>query len=708
MRLQRLDGGIIELVFDRQGDAINKLDATTIRELGEATRIIAAAAGVAGLLVSSAKDAFVVGADITEFGETFRLPMPELAAHVARSNLVLTAFEDLDVPSVMAINGYALGGGLELALSGSIRVMSDTARIGLPEVSLGLLPGLGGTSRLPRVAGAAVALDWITGGKPSGAQAALEAGVADRTSPPQALRETALAVLGDAIAGRIDWRAAQQRKRRPLTMESTERKALFDTALAKVRKASPKHQPAAAAAVQLLAEAATLDRAGALHAEAQAFANIAKTQAAGALVQTFLSGQSVKKLVKQHARTARPVKQLAVLGAGIMGGGIAYTSALGGTPVLLKDIAQEQLELGIGEAGKLLAKQVRNGRKTQEQADAILASIHPQLDEAGFDAAELVIEAVVENIGVKRKVLSDLETKIRADAVIASNTSSLLIDDIARGLARPENFVGMHFFNPVPAMPLVEIVRGSRSTDAAVSTAVTFAAAMGKTPIVVKDCPGFLVNRLLAAYVRAFLKLLADGADFECIDRVMEDFGWPMGPAYLQDVIGMDTGCHAVEIVFGGYPERMPPLDDNALKLMVRHRRLGQKNGIGFYRYDAAHGSKPRRSAAPDTHDLLAQLSGGRRIELTDAEIVERMMLPMLIEAAHALEDGVVATPAELDMALLLGVGFPTYLGGILKYADSLGLRQIVGRADALAAFGPAYVPTAGMRDMAARGATYY
>lgn len=708
LRAHALDEGFVELSFDREGDVINKLDARTVRELGEATAAIAATPGVRGVLVTSAKNVFIVGADITEFGEMFKLSVENLAATTAKSNTQFTAFEDLPVPTVIAINGFALGGGLEMALTATFRVMATAAQVGLPEVKLGLFPGFGGTVRLPRVASAQVAVDWIASGKPANAETALAAGVVDEVTEPAQLREAALALLRRAAAGEIDWRARQAAKLAPLTLTADARAVLFATAKTQVAKISGKHQPAALAAVMLIERCAGLDRAGSLAEESLAFAKIAKTQAADAMVQTFLSDQVLKKLFKQHAKAARPLKQGAVLGAGIMGGGIAYTSAQRGTPVRLKDIAQGQLDLGIGEARKQLAKLVKAGRMKQEKADTVLASIVPQLDYAGFDGVDVVIEAVVENIGLKHKVLAELEGMVRADAVIASNTSSLRIDDIAAPLKRPENFVGMHFFNPVPVMPLVEVIKGSKTSDAAVSTAVGYAVAMGKTPIVVKDCPGFLVNRILTAYMRGFLQLVADGADFEQVDNAAEAFGWPMGPAYLEDVVGIDTGSHVSDIIAAGYAERMPPLAHDALRLMAQHKRYGQKNGIGFYQYETDPNGKPKRSVAPDTRALLATIQPQGTREFSSEEMVDRLMLPLIIEAAHALEEGVVASPVELDMALLLGIGFPAYLGGALKYADWLGLAEVNARADRYAALGKAYEPTAKMRAMAAAGQRYY
>lgn len=715
LRLDRIDGedGLVELCFDRADERINKLDARTVDEFRQATALLASAAAegwLLGVLLSSAKEVFIVGADITEFGTMFRQAPADIAADVYAKNQIFNAFEDLPVPSVVAINGFALGGGLELALAASLRLMSREAQVGVPEVKLGLFPGFGGTVRLSRVAGPAVAIDWVAGGRPARAEAALAAGVVDALSEPQALRDTALMLLRQSAAGSVDWRAAQQRKRVAVPMTATTLAELFEAAESKLAATVSPREPAAAAAVAMMGRAALLPREGALRLEAEAFAAITQTQAAHGLVQVFLNEQAVKKGAKAQAnRNAEPLRQAAVLGAGIMGGGIAYVHALRGVPVRLKDIAPAALDAGLGEAAKLLAKQVKIGRLTQAQADAVLARIRPQTDEAGFDAVDLVVEAIAEKLELKRQVLAGLERSLRFGTVIASNTSSLRIADIATALARPEDLVGLHFFNPVPLMPLVEVVRGPCTSEAALARAVAHVLALGKTPIVVRDCPGFLVNRIISPYVNAFARLLVDGADFLAVDRAMEAFGWPMGPAYLQDVVGMDVGVHVGEVIAAGYPERMLPVAGNAITAMVAAGRYGQKNGRGFYRYEPDPAGKPVKRVDPEAHALVAALQPGGPREFAADEIVECLMLPMLVEAAHALEEGVVASPAELDTALLLGLGFPPHAGGALKYADWLGLPAVVARCDHYAAaLGPAYAPTARMREMAAAGQTYY
>ena len=699
-----LEGGLVELCFDRRGEAINKLDDKAVAEFDRAVRAIEADGDVRGVLVTSAKDVFIVGADITEFGRKFRHSAEQVARDVLKANQVFVRFEDLGVPTVVAINGFALGGGLELALAASRRVMSEAAQVGVPEVKLGLFPGFGGTVRLARVASPQVAVDWVSGGRPAKAAEALRVGVVDAVAAPDRLRDEALALLWRCVEGQDDWRAAQQKKR--VAVPAVDER-VFDDALAQLDRQSSRHQPAASMAVRMMRAAAGADRARALALEAEAFGAVTQTQAARSMVQAFLDEQAVKKRARVQAQGGRKAAQAAVIGAGIMGGGIAYTTALRGTAVRMKDIAPAALELGMNEARRQLARQVQQGRLTQEKADRVLGAITPQLDDAGLDGVDIVVEAVVENLPVKHRVLAALEARVRPGTVIASNTSSLRIDDIAAPLARPEDVVGLHFFNPVPVMPLVEVVRGSRSSDAAVATATAYAAGLGKTPIVVKDCPGFLVNRILTPYILAFCDLVAEGADYERIDRALEAFGWPMGPAYLEDVVGLDTGTHVIDVIAAGYPQRMRPGARNVIRLLAEAGRLGQKSGAGFYDYDAA-GGKPKRSSSPTARAMVRQLQQGAASALGDAQLVERMMLPMLLEAIRCLEEGVVATAAELDQAMLLGVGFPAYLGGPLQYADWLGLPALLARCEALAPCGPMFDAPALLREMAAQGRGFH
>ncbi|CAN7767203.1 fatty acid oxidation complex subunit alpha FadB [Pseudorhodoferax sp. LjRoot39] len=709
VRVSRMECvGVFEVCFDRQGESINKFDARTVDELRQVAQLLRAQSPLRGILVTSAKDVFIVGADITEFGAMFAQPAEAIAADVWQSNLAFLAFEDLPAPSVVAINGFALGGGLEFALATSIRVMSEQAQIGVPEVKLGLFPGFGGTVRMMRVAGPAVACGWVASGKPAGAAQALEAGVVDAVVPADRLRAEALAWLERAMAGETDWVARQERKRRPQSQGGATLEQAFEQARSAAAKATPPHQPAALAALDMMREGAALDRDAAIRLEGQAFGRIARTQAAASMVQTFLNEQAVKKAARVAGKPGAHTRRAVVLGAGIMGGGIAFATALRGIPVRMKDVQQKALDAGMAEVAKQLERQVQSGRLTVARAAEVLTSITPQLGDEGLGEADLVIEAIVEKLEVKRQVLAALEPLLAPTAILASNTSSLRIDDIASALARPERLVGLHFFNPVPVMPLVEVVRGAQSSDAAVAGAVAYVNTIGKTAVVVRDCPGFLVNRVLTAYMRAFLQLVADGAAYTRVDQAMEAFGWPMGPAYLEDVVGMDTGSHVNDVISAGYPERMPRIEHDALRLMAQEHRYGQKSGLGFYRYEPNSRGKPVRSASGDTHALLERVQPQGPRDFTAEQIVDRMMLPMVLEAARALHEGVVASAAEVDLAMHLGLGFPAYAGGPLKYADWLGLPELLARCERLRALGPAYAPTDALRAMAAEGRRFY
>jgi 3-hydroxyacyl-CoA dehydrogenase / enoyl-CoA hydratase / 3-hydroxybutyryl-CoA epimerase / enoyl-CoA isomerase len=703
IRVTKLSTGLAELYFDRLQDAVNKFDMRTVEELREATAAIRNDASVRGLLVSSAKEAFIVGADIFEFGAMFSKSVDALAEFNAGQSTAFTQFEDLPIPIVVAINGLALGGGFEMALASDYRVMAVDAQVGLPEVSLGLFPGFGGTVRLPRLIGAARALDWITSGKAQSADAALAAGAVDVVVSREQLRDAALEKLQATIADG-EWRSRRAIRTGPVTNVDADAMAVIATETAKLAG----RYPAALAAVDLVRSAAGCSRDAALALEARAFARIAKTPSAAALIQLFINNQFIKRKAKAYARVARKVNRAAVLGAGIMGGGIAYSSAIRGTPVILKDIAQHALDLGKAEAKKLLAKQVQAGRLKTEQALAVDDAITPTLDYSGFGTVDAVIEAVVENIEIKKIVLAEVEENLSTQAVIASNTSSLSISDMAAVLQRPENFGGMHFFNPVPVMPLVEVIRGDKTSEITAATIAGYASAMGKTPIVVKDCPGFLVNRVLTPYVLGFLQLIRDGADFEKIDRVMEEFGWPMGPAYLQDVVGMDTSSHVFDVIVAGYPQRMHLEFKDAVHLMAEHGRLGQKSGLGFYRYETAAKGRPIKMPAADTQALLEAVQPHGRKDFSDEQIVDRLMLPMILEAALCLEEGVVETATEVDIGLILGVGFPRHLGGPLKYADLLGIGNVVERCQRYRGLGGGFQIPGRLRALAQSGQGFY
>ena len=460
VRVTRIEHDFVELSFD-DPRGTNRLDAAAARELREAVAMIAIADRVHGVLVTSQQSGFVAGAAAAEYSALLQKPQRDIETVARQMSESLRALEELRFPVVAAISGPAVDGGLELALAADFRVMSATAQTGLSQVRLGLLPHLGGTARLPRIAELGAALDWICGGKLFSAGAARSAGVVDDVVDAATIRKHALDWLTRAASGALDWQARRRAKESAVALSPAGIEDLCRTKTTEAARTSPRHQPAAVAAIECVRRSSQLDLPQALQLEQREFATLAKTQAAASLVQAACNEVLLKNRSNQRAQQARKIQQSAVVGAGIMGGGIAYASALAGTPILMKDIAQRQLDRGLEEVDQLLARQVSAGRLTVEASQAVRSRITPQLDYLGFAQVDLVIEAVVENLGVKHAVLAEVEKAVAADSIVATNTSSLRVDDLAAPLARPEQFVGLHFFNPVPMMPLVEVIQGS-------------------------------------------------------------------------------------------------------------------------------------------------------------------------------------------------------------------------------------------------------
>lgn len=705
IKVSLLPSGIAQLIFDLEGSSVNKFDQLTLKELGEATSVIGES-DARGVIFSSAKSTFIVGADITEFTSLFATGPEAIRPWIGRANEVFNAIEDLSVPTVAAINGVALGGGFELALSADYRVALDSALVGFPEVKLGILPGFGGTVRLPRLIGPEKAIAWISQGthfssKVAVAERALDAIVADDDLIAAAER-----MIEDCLSGSLDYLAQRGIKTSPVPEKPEVIATLFAAAKPQVLKASGANYPAPLTAVETMERGVLESRAGALAEEHEGFIQLAGTKTAANLVQMFLNDQFLASKSRALSKGVPVISKAAVLGAGIMGGGIAYQSALRGTPIAMKDIAQAGLDLGMKEAQTLVAKQVKRGKMTTESADKIIGSITPTLAYKDLVGAELVVEAVVENENVKKSVLAELESVVADDVIIATNTSTISVDSLATALKKPERFCGMHFFNPVPLMPLVEVIRGQETSKETIASTVAYAKALGKTPIVVNNCPGFLVNRILFPYFGAFSTLVHEGADFRQIDRVMEEFGWPMGPAYLLDVVGIDTAVHAQAVMASGFA-RMELGFESAIDKLYAQGDLGQKSGRGFYEYVVDENGRASKQPNPEIDALIAGVSAERR-SFSDSEIRDRLMLALCLETVRCLEDGIVETAIEADMGLVLGLGFPKFRGGALRFIDQLGLAEFCKLADSYAHLGSMVAPTAKLREMADAKQSFY
>ncbi|PJE78559.1 Fatty acid oxidation complex subunit alpha [invertebrate metagenome] len=706
-QLFMLEDNMAECRFDLQGESVNKFNQLAIHELSDVIEAVSNDSSIKGLMLTSAKKAFIVGADITEFTTTFAQEESILLDSIMQVNHILSSLEDLPIPTVAAINGLALGGGFEYCLSADYRIIAEGAKVGLPEVKLGIYPGWGGTVRLSRLIGADNAIEWICTGKEQKSETALKTGAADAVVTQEHLHDAACHLLKQCMVGSLDFMARKKQKKDKLQLANIEAMMVFETAKPFVASKAGPHYPAPVSAVKTIQRHAFQPRDKALETEAKGFVKLAKTTVCQNLIGLFLNDQFLKKEAKKTESLAIPIKQSAVLGAGIMGGGIAYQSASKNIPILMKDIQQEGLNLGLSEAKKLLAKLIKIKRIDADRMGDVLNKIQPTLSYGDFNAVDIVVEAVVENTKVKQAVLTDTEQHVKDNAVLASNTSTISINELAKPLKRPENFCGMHFFNPVHKMPLVEVIRGKATSDKTVATVVQYAKSIGKTPIVVNDCPGFLVNRVLFPYFAGFAALLHDGADFQQVDKVMERFGWPMGPAYLLDVVGLDTASHAGQVMANGYPDRMSKPFVTAPDILFENERFGQKNQQGFYRYESDKKGKLVKKPDEAVYDLIRDVCQPQKA-FDDEEIIARMMIPLCIETIRALEEGIVASPQEADMGLIFGIGFPPFLGGALKYIDTMGIPAFVKQADAYQDLGKLYHPTDALRAMAKNDQTFY
>lgn len=709
LTLQPLDDRLVELHFNAAEGAVNIFDKETVTELGEALDRLEQDSQVRGLLVTSGKSVFIAGANIHEFGDVFGTDHATFRHFVSPNNRNILRLEHLHFPVVAAIGGAAMGGGLEFCLGCDYRVMADKAVVGLPETTLGIIPGWGGTVRLPRVIGFEAAATLVASGRACRAEEALELGLVDAVVSAERLRDEALTLLKRCAVGEEDYEARRQRKHAPLPHSEAELETLVSASRVKVGKLAGRHWKAPLVALDSMAKSALLPLPEALEVEFEHFYDVTSKAEARAMVGNFINDQALGRLARQYASAATTVEQVTVLGAGVMGGGIAYQNALKGYPVMMKDIHQPALDVGMAEAEALVGKRVERGQLNETQAREVLSRIVPTLDYEGLENSQLIVEAVVENANIKRTVLAEVESKAAEDAALASNTSTISIDDLAGALQRPENFCGMHFFNPVHAMPLVEVVRGSKTSDRALATTVAHALAMGKKVLVVRDCPAFFVNRTLFPLVFAFDMLVSEGIDFETIDAAVEAWGMPMGPAYLMDVVGIDVAVHCFAALAEGYPDRMAPdLARSALYLMAQQERYGQKNGKGFYAYPAAAGGRVIKTSDPSAHALIDEHITAEKGSLPADDIALRIMLPMAIEAARALEEEIIGSAAEGDMGLLYGLGFPRGRGGIFRWMDELGLAEVCRQADRFKELGKLYSPTDTMRAMAESGTRYY
>jgi 3-hydroxyacyl-CoA dehydrogenase/enoyl-CoA hydratase/3-hydroxybutyryl-CoA epimerase len=693
------------LTFDLPGEKVNKLNASSMAELAECLERLGREKDLRALVIRSAKpDSFIAGADINELAAIRTVQEAREKAELGRA--VFDRIESLPAPTVALIHGPCLGGGLELALACRYRVVSDHDRtsLGVPEVNLGIIPGWGGTQRLPRVVGIAAAATMILTGKPVAARKAVSTGLADAIAAEPFLADAARRLV-ESLRSRAGRRAVVKRRRRKgrlaRLLAATPPGRAFVLRLARKRTMarSRGHYPAPLAAIEVLRQ-----RRGGAAAETEAFARLAVSQVSRNLVWLFQASQRIRRQAPQGG--ARQAMQAGVVGAGIMGSGIAWALANAGVPVRLRDVSWEALARGMAAAAGMCRALVKRRQMTAAQMDLVMLRIGPGVDAAGIRNAGIVIEAVSEDMGLKKKVLQEIEGLVRPDAIIATNTSSLPLEELAKALRHPARFIGLHFFNPVNRMPLVEVVPWRGTDQSVIVAAADMVRRMDKTPLVVGDCAGFLVNRILLPYLIESAWMFEEGTDPLRIDAALEGFGMPMGPLALVDEVGLDVGYKVATLLEGAYGPRMHvPKALGAIASLPGC--TGRKAGVGFYRYRGERRRVNRKVLA-----VAQQARKSDKVQarpLSDEEIVDRAVLIMVNEAARCLEEGVVTGPEALDMAMVMGTGFAPFRGGLLRYADERGVSAVRKRLDELAErFGERFQAAPLLAKIAEDGGRFY
>jgi 3-hydroxyacyl-CoA dehydrogenase/enoyl-CoA hydratase/3-hydroxybutyryl-CoA epimerase len=697
--------GVAWFVFDRSDSRVNLLTSDVLlrldRLLGEVEAGVDAG-GIRAVIIRSGKPGtFMAGADI---GEIADVTDPERGAAASREGQrIFRRLELLTVPTVAAVDGACLGGGTEMILACGHRLASDRSetRIGLPEIRLGIIPGFGGTTRLPRLIGLKEALGLILTGRTVDARKAQRIGLVDEAVPPGSLYDRARAVALEAAAGR---RTRRRRRLADRLLEETPpgRAILLSQARKRVLKETKGHYPAPLVAIDTLARSATASLDEAFELEARALGRLIVTEVSKNLVHVFRLMETAKKASPAGAR-AMTVERAAVVGAGVMGGGIGQLLASRDVAVRLKDIRGDAIAHGLAHARKVFDQAVERRRMHRRDASRLMNRIAPTLEYTGFGTVQLVIEAVVERMDVKKNVLREVEARVPADCVITSNTSSLSISAMQSVLARPGNFCGMHFFNPVERMPLVEVIRGESTTDDAIATVFALARRLDKTPIIVNDGPGFLVNRVLSPYLNEAGHLLGEGGAIDAIDGTLLGFGMPMGPLRLLDEVGLDVAGHAAGVMHEAFGERMRPAP--ALVALEGTALLGRKGEEGFYVYEDGK----EKGVNERVYAALGSALPAQRVSLPADRVRDRCILAMVNEAARVLEDGIVDNPGDVDLAMITGTGFPPFRGGLLRWADALGLRTVLDRLEQLErGVGERFAPAPTIRALAAEGRGFY
>lgn len=709
LALERRVDGCALLFIDVPGEPVNTLSADLLGELESILGEIEADPAIRAVVVASRKSGgFIAGADLKLLRS---LDSADQASELSRTGqAVLGRIASSNKPFVAAIHGPCLGGGLELTLACRARVASDDARtrLGLPEVQLGLLPGLGGTQRLPRLLGVVPALDLVLTGRAVSARSARRLGLVAEVVPKPVLLQAA-SRLGLKLAQGAERRPEQVREslqRLLLEKNPVGRRLVFRRARSSLRAKTHGNYPAPERILEVVEAGLAHGMERGFSLESRAFGELLVTAEARELIGLFFASNEAKKDtgVDDPSVSARPVHKVGVLGAGLMGAGIAYVSvAEAGIGVRLKDRDGPSLARGLKTVRDLLDERVKRRRLTPVERDRLMAQVTPSTDYSGFSDAELVIEAVFEDLSLKRAILNDIERAGHPEAIFASNTSSLPLTEIAEGSAHPERVVGMHYFSPVPKMPLLEVVTTDRTLPWVTATAVAVGKRQGKTVIVVRDGAGFYTSRILGPYMNEALYLLEQGVAVEAIDLALVRWGFPVGPITLLDEVGIDVGAKVVKILGGAFGDRMLP--PAGIERLLADQRLGRKNRRGFYRYGDVR-AKAKKTVDSDVYRILGVEPGK---ELPPGDVAQRCALMMVNEAVRCYHEKIIRSPRDGDLGAVFGLGFPPFRGGPFRYADFLGAAELVRWLRAYQTeLGPRFEPAPLLVQMAEQGQSFY
>lgn len=704
--LEMLDGNVGVVTFDTPGKKVNTFGRPVVEEL-ESLISELEKKNLRGLLVRSGKkDQFIAGADLNELAALSYLPKDMLGQLSSHMHGLLTRVSRLPYPTVCLIDGPSMGGGTEFALAMDYRVCSNSPKtqIGLPEVKVGIIPGWGGTQRLPRVIGVHPALEMITSGEAVRPDKAVKIGLVFDAVPVDLMIDTGKMLIEHAHATG-EWKELREQKEQPVGLTQDQAMFMFAIWQGGIFGKTKGQYPAPLAALDAVREGCNIPLEEGLKVEQAKFAEVGGTSIASSLIGVFFMNNRLMSDTGVSDPNIKPreLKKVGVLGAGLMGAGIVTASARTGIPTVMVDVKDEFVQVGLKRAMDVVGGRIKAGRAKPEDMANMLAAMTTGTSHGLFADCDIVVEAIPEKEELKKDTYKSLLKVMKPDALLVSNTSTISITRLAAATDRPERFAGLHFFNPVDRMPLVEVIRGEKTSDETVATLVAFAKRIKKTPIVVRDCPGFLVNRILLPYMNEALVLLCEGADMDKLDKASERFGMPMGPIALQDLVGIDTSLYAGSVVIEAYKDRAavpPPI----LQDLVEAGRLGTKTGKGFRKYT---GKKGKAEADPDFKPFLDKCRTSPR-EISGEEITDRLFLGMLVEATLILEEGIVREPGDVDMGLIMGCGFPPFRGGILRWCDTEGAAKLVGKLEKYSSLGKRFQPSETLRRMASTGEKFY